>query len=77
MTKLLAANKPVRPFLKWAGNKYRILEHIQQHLPAGKRLVEPGTFEIAIGGALPGTESATTAVVSQNLEIEGEPFFVE
>ncbi len=41
MTNSRSAKKPVRPFLKWAGNKYRILEHIQQHLPAGKRLVEP------------------------------------
>jgi len=31
----------MRPFLKWAGNKYQILHRIQQHLPAGKRLVEP------------------------------------
>lgn len=32
---------PVRPFLKWAGNKYRLLERIRAHLPAGRRLVEP------------------------------------
>ncbi|MBN1830848.1 MAG: glycoside hydrolase family 3 C-terminal domain-containing protein [Deltaproteobacteria bacterium] len=43
----------------------------------GKRLVEPGTFEIAIGGALPGTEPATTSVVAQNLEVVGKPFSVE
>ena len=43
----------------------------------GMRLVEPGFFEISIGGALPGTEPATTAVVSHNLEIEGEPFVIE
>ncbi len=30
-----------RPFLKWAGNKYRIMDHIQNMLPEGKRLVEP------------------------------------
>lgn len=30
-----------RPFLKWAGNKYRIMDHIQQMLPGGERLVEP------------------------------------
>ncbi|WP_134085138.1 Dam family site-specific DNA-(adenine-N6)-methyltransferase [Thiohalophilus thiocyanatoxydans] len=30
-----------RPFLKWAGNKYRILEHILPMLPEGKRLIEP------------------------------------
>ena len=30
-----------RPFLKWAGNKFRILDHILPVLPAGDRLVEP------------------------------------
>lgn len=30
-----------RPFLKWAGNKYRILERILPMLPVGKRLIEP------------------------------------
>ncbi len=32
---------PVRPFLKWAGNKFRILEKVKKRLPAGTRLVEP------------------------------------
>ena len=32
---------PLRPFLKWAGNKYRVLPHIRRRLPAGERLVEP------------------------------------
>ncbi len=31
----------VKPFLKWPGGKYRILDRIQQHLGEGKRLVEP------------------------------------
>lgn len=30
-----------RPFLKWAGNKYRILSHLLPLLPQGHRLVEP------------------------------------
>ncbi|MGD8408317.1 MAG: DNA adenine methylase, partial [Thiohalophilus sp.] len=30
-----------RPFLKWAGNKFRILDHIHAVLPGGDRLVEP------------------------------------
>lgn len=29
-----------KPFLKWAGGKYRIVERILAALPAGKRLVE-------------------------------------
>ncbi|HEY0720668.1 MAG TPA: DNA adenine methylase, partial [Gammaproteobacteria bacterium] len=31
----------MRPFLKWAGNKYRLVERIVVDLPEGKRLVEP------------------------------------
>ncbi len=31
----------LRPFLKWAGNKYRIVERVKARLPAGKRLIEP------------------------------------
>ena len=30
-----------RPFLKWAGNKYRILDRILPLLPRGRRLIEP------------------------------------
>lgn len=30
-----------RPFLKWAGNKYRVLDQILQRLPPGRRLIEP------------------------------------
>lgn len=35
------ANTPIRPFLKWAGNKYRLVERIIVALPEGQRLVEP------------------------------------
>ncbi len=31
----------MKPFLKWAGNKYRVLETIHTHLPHGGRLIEP------------------------------------
>jgi len=31
----------VKPFLKWPGGKYRILEQIKRKLPAGQRLIEP------------------------------------
>lgn len=30
-----------RPFLKWAGNKYRVLKQIKALLPQGQRLIEP------------------------------------
>lgn len=31
----------VRPFLKWAGNKYQIVDRIKEQLKPGKRLIEP------------------------------------
>lgn len=31
----------MKPFLKWAGSKYKIIEKIRSSLPAGSRLVEP------------------------------------
>jgi DNA adenine methylase len=37
----MAKKKMARPFLKWAGSKYRIINHIQEMLPEGERLVEP------------------------------------
>ena len=33
----------IRPFLKWAGGKYLLLDRIFSALPAGKRLLEPFT----------------------------------
>ena len=37
-----------RPFLKWAGNKYRIIERIRRRLPPGKRLIEPFAGSAAV-----------------------------
>lgn len=30
-----------RPFLKWAGGKHSLLSELNQHIPAGMRLIEP------------------------------------
>lgn len=38
----------IRPFLKWAGNKYRLLEPIRAMLPTGQRLIEPFTGSAAV-----------------------------
>lgn len=38
----------MKPFLKWAGNKYRIIDTITAHLPKGKRLVEPFAGSAAV-----------------------------
>ncbi len=44
----IRADGSVRPFLKWAGNKLRIIDKVKQQLPAGKRLVEPFAGSAAV-----------------------------
>lgn len=38
----------MKPFLKWAGNKYSIIERIKAVLPAGSRLIEPFAGSAAV-----------------------------
>lgn len=38
----------IKPFLKWAGNKYRCLKHILESFPAANRLIEPFTGSAAV-----------------------------
>lgn len=38
----------MRPFLKWPGGKYRIVDRIRARLPAGRRLVEPFVGSAAV-----------------------------
>lgn len=38
----------MKPFLKWAGNKYQIIEKITAVLPAGNRLIEPFVGSAAV-----------------------------
>lgn len=40
--------KKLRPFLKWAGNKYHCMDHILASLPAADRLIEPFTGSGAV-----------------------------
>lgn len=38
----------MKPFLKWAGNKYQIIERIKAVLPHGNRLIEPFSGSAAV-----------------------------
>lgn len=40
--------QPIKPFLKWAGSKYRILDKVLATLPPGKRLIEPFAGSAAV-----------------------------
>lgn len=48
VTGQLNATLASRPFLKWAGNKYRVIERIKKLLPSGSRLIEPFTGSAAV-----------------------------
>jgi DNA adenine methylase len=38
----------MKPFLKWAGGKYRLVERIRAHLPPAARLIEPFVGSAAV-----------------------------
>ena len=40
-------------------------------------VVEPGIFEIAVGGALPETSTSTTRILVKKIKIKGKPFVAE
>lgn len=54
-SELFAQERLSRPFLKWAGGKYRVLERILPRLPKGLRLVEPfaGSGVVSLNAAFP------------------------
>ncbi|MBI1424564.1 MAG: Dam family site-specific DNA-(adenine-N6)-methyltransferase [Gammaproteobacteria bacterium] len=73
----------IRPFLKWAGSKYRVLEHIHEMLPAGERLIEPFAGS---GAVFMNTEfdrylladtNADLINVYQTVQAHGESFIAE
>ncbi|KTD23258.1 Dam family site-specific DNA-(adenine-N6)-methyltransferase [Legionella londiniensis] len=70
----------VKPFLKWAGNKYRCLEHILNSLPPAKRLIEPftGSAAVFINTNYPnyflGEENQDLINLFRHLKEEGEHF---
>lgn len=69
-----------RPFLKWAGNKYRCLQHILPHLPAANRLIEPFAGSAAVflntnyASNLIGDQNLDLINLYQQLQRQGKPF---
>ena len=69
-----------RPFLKWAGNKFRIMDHIHEMLPTGKRLIEPfaGSGAVFLNTRykqyLLGDSNADLIMLYNTLKAEGETF---
>ncbi|MCP0913740.1 MULTISPECIES: Dam family site-specific DNA-(adenine-N6)-methyltransferase [Legionella] len=72
--------KKIRPFLKWAGNKYNCLEQILMSLPAANRLIEPfaGSAAIFINSNYPNylvaEENKDLIALFSCLQKEGETF---
>ena len=79
----------MKPFLKWAGNKYQIIERIKAVLPPGKRLIEPfvGSGAVFLNTEYPsyllGDANADLINLYQQLQAGGQrfieycrPFFV-
>jgi DNA adenine methylase len=70
----------MRPFLKWAGGKYRLIERIQEKLPPGKRLLEPfaGSCALAVNTDYEqywlNDINTDLTVVYQILQKEGDSF---
>ena len=70
----------MKPFLKWAGNKYKIVERIKALLPSGQRLVEPfvGSGALFLNTEYPRylltDANADLITLYQHLQVEGETF---
>ncbi|MCP4418453.1 MAG: Dam family site-specific DNA-(adenine-N6)-methyltransferase [Chloroflexi bacterium] len=70
----------MKPFLKWAGNKYKIVERIKALLPDGKRLVEPfaGSGALFLNADYPSyllsDANADLINLYRHLQTEGEAF---
>jgi len=80
---MAAQQTTTRPFLKWAGSKYRVLEHIREMLPAGDRLIEPfaGSGAVFMNTEYPryllADTNADLISLYQTLQARGESFIEE
>lgn len=69
-----------RPFLKWAGNKYALIERIRAVLPSGQRLIEPfaGSGAVFLNTDYPAYQLADSntdlITLFQTLKTEGRSF---
>ena len=70
----------MRPFLKWAGNKYRLVSRIHAVLPGGKRLIEPfaGSAALFLNSDYPryliADANGDLIALFSHVQREGEPF---
>ena len=70
----------MKPFLKWAGNKYKIVDKIKTMLPPGERLVEPfvGSGALFLNTDYPRylltDANEDLIILYQHLQAEGEAF---
>lgn len=70
----------MKPFLKWAGNKYKIVERIKELLPPGQRLVEPfvGSAALFLNSDYPAylltDTNADLINLYRHLQTEGQDF---
>lgn len=70
----------MKPFLKWAGNKYAIIGRVRSMLPRGRRLVEPFAGSCAVflntdySEALIADRNADLISLYNILKTEGSPF---
>ena len=70
----------MKPFLKWAGNKYQIIERILTLLPPGGRLIEPfvGSAAVFLNSDYPryllADSNGDLIALYQRLQWEGEAF---
>lgn len=71
-----------KPFLKWAGGKYRILEKILRELPSGSRFVEPFAGSCAVYLNVKATRALICDInadligLYRHLQQEGEEFIL-
>lgn len=56
----------MKPFLKWAGGKYRLVELIKSTLPKGNRLIEPF---VGSGAVFLNTNYSTNLLADSNPDL--------